>query len=327
VVVVAASLADRDAALSRLLTLLLIGGPIALVLVSLAGYALAAAALRPVETMRRKADAITDSDPGRRLPVPPARDEINRLGATLNAMIERLEGALARERSFVADASHELRTPLAVLEGELELARRPERSAVERTQALDSAAEEADRLGRLAEDLLVIARLDRGQLPIRRESVDVGQTLGEAAERAARRRPTGPRPIVDACPDLTVHADPVRLEQALDNLVDNALRHGQGPVELLARRRDATVEVHVCDQGPGFPDGFLDEAFERFSRPDASRTSNGSGLGLAIVHAIAVAHGGEAHASNRPEGGADVWITLPVCTDPTHVHRRSALRP
>jgi len=140
--------------------------------------------------IRRQAGAITDRDPGRRLPVPPARNEIRRLGGTLNAMIDRLEGALARERSFVADASHEFRTPIAVLEGELELERRAERTPVERTQALDSAAEEADRLGRLAEDLLVMARIDRGQLPIRRESVDIGAALARAAERAARRRGT-----------------------------------------------------------------------------------------------------------------------------------------
>jgi two-component system, OmpR family, sensor kinase len=312
VVVVAASLADRDNALERLLTLLLIGGPIALVLASLGGYALAGGALRPVETMRRQADHITDAQPGRRLPIPPARDEIARLGGTLNAMIDRLEAALARERAFVADASHELRTPIAVVEGELELARRPGRSPAERSQALDSAADETDRLARLAEDLLVIARLDRGELPIRSERVDVPEALERAAGRAARRRPSDPRPTTSAEPGLTIPADPLRLDQTLDNLVDNALRHGRPPVELSAERRHGAVELHVRDHGDGFPADFLDTAFERFTRADASRATNGSGLGLAIVQAIAAAHGGEAHATTRPGGGADVWLRLPA---------------
>jgi two-component system OmpR family sensor kinase len=313
VVVVAASLADRDAALTRLRTLLLIGGPISLLLASLAAYAVAAAALRPVEAMRRQADAMSDARPGQRLPIPPARDEIARLGGTLNTVIDRLEAALTRERAFVDDASHELRTPIAVLQGELELARRPSRTAAERMDALGSATEEADRLARMAEDLLVIARLDRGRLPIRPQAVDVAQALDRAAGRAARRRPGGPRPPTTRSePGLTVEVDPLRLDQALDNLVDNALRHGREPVELSALGRNGAVEIHVLDRGHGFPPAYLAGAFERFSRADSARTTGGSGLGLAIVHAIASAHGGAAQATNRPEGGADVWLTLPA---------------
>jgi two-component system, OmpR family, sensor kinase len=150
VLVAGASLEERDEAVREFLLALLVVGPGALVLASLLGYGLATAALRPVESIRAEATAISAAEPGRRLPLPQARDEVFRLGQTLNAMLERLEDALERERSFVADASHELRTPLALLKAELELALRRPRSAEELEQALRSAAAESDRLARLA---------------------------------------------------------------------------------------------------------------------------------------------------------------------------------
>ena len=177
IVVVGAALDDRDEELAQLRTLLLLGGPIALLLASGAGYLLATAALRPVEVMRRQAAAISAGEPGRRLPASEAGDEIGRLGHTLNEMLERLEAAFARERSFVSDASHELRTPLAILKTELELALRSGRSADELHDALRSASEETDRLTQLADDLLVIARSDQGRLPIRTAPVDAGDLL------------------------------------------------------------------------------------------------------------------------------------------------------
>ena len=164
VVVVGSSLENRDDAVHGLLTLLLIVGPAALLVASLLGYGLATLALRPVESMRVEANVISASEPGRRLPLPRANDEISRLGETLNRMLERLETALERERSFVADASHELRTPIALLKTELELALRRPRSEAELENALRSAATEADRLAKLADNLLVIARFDDGAL-------------------------------------------------------------------------------------------------------------------------------------------------------------------
>ena len=106
--------------------------------------------------------------------------------------------------------------------------------------------------------------------------------------------------------------DAERLRQALDNLIDNALRYGRGPIEVSVQPTQGSVEIHVTDEGPGFPPGFLPRAFERFSRADAARSRDGVGLGLSIVEAIARAHRGEAHAANRPGGGADVWLTLPA---------------
>ena len=172
VLVEASSLASRQDTLDRLLFELAVAGPVALLLASLAGYALAAGALRPVESMRRRAEAISAATPGLRLPVPRSRDEIARLAETLNQMLGRLEASIEHERRFVADASHELRTPLALLRTELELALRRPRTHAELEAALHSAAEETERLTALAEDLLLIAHSDQSGLPVRQERID-----------------------------------------------------------------------------------------------------------------------------------------------------------
>jgi two-component system, OmpR family, sensor kinase len=275
IVVTGASLEDRNEALESLLTQLLLGFPIALLLSGLAGYVLATAALRPV--------------------------------------VKRLEAGLARERRFVGDASHELRTPLALLQTELELALGRPRSRDELRSALASAAEEVDRLTRLAEDLLVLARADEGRLPLRRSAVPVGDLFESVARRFGPRAEASGRAFdLAARADETIHADRLRLEQALGNLVDNALRHGAGAVRLEAERRDGDVTLRVSDEGGGFPASFLPHAFERFARADEARSRGATGLGLAIVDAVARAHGGVARAANRDGGGAVVWLTLPA---------------
>jgi len=312
VIVVGQSLDDRDEALADLLGDLLLIGPAALLLASLLGYGVATAALRPVDAMRAEAAAVSAAEPGRRLPLPRSRDEISRLGTTLNEMLGRLERALERERRFVADASHELRTPLALLKTELELALRGPRSEAELVEALRSAAGETDRLAQLVEDLLVLARSDEGRLPLRRAPVPARDVLAAVTERFRRRAEAAGRAIaVEAPGELVVAADAVRLEQALGNLVENALRHGRGSIRLVARELEGGVELHVLDDGDGFPPAFLGRAFERFSRAEEARTEGGAGLGLAIAQVIAEAHGGSAHASGRSGGGADVWLTLP----------------
>jgi two-component system OmpR family sensor kinase len=311
IVVVGTSLEQRGDALENLVTALLIGGPLALLLASLAGYALAGAALRPAESMRKEAEAVSASEPGRRLPLPPANDEIRRLGLTLNGMLARLEAALARERRFVSDASHELRTPLAALRAELELALRRERTREELEAALRSAAEEAERLSRLADDLLVLARSDDGKLPVRPERMSAMELLTGVKRRFEQRAAQANRPLDAQAEDgLELSVDRLRAEQALGNLVENALRHGRGPIRLEARLVNGLVELHVRDHGPGFAPAFVDHAFEPFSRGDSSRAGGGSGLGLAIVEVIARAHGGAAHAANV-DGGVDVWLEVP----------------
>src|SRR5262249_30225862 len=273
----------RGEPLSDLLQLLLIGGPVALVLASIAAYGVAGAALRPVEAMRARAAEISTAEPDQRLPVPPTGDEIGRLGDTLNAMLQRLGEALEHERAFVADASHELRTPLAILKAELELALRRGRSPEELQAALRSAAEETDRLTQLAEDLLTIAQTDRGELPVRLERIEVDQILDDVAARFARRAGEGGRTLSQSDESgLAVRGDRLRLEQALGNLLDNALRYGAGPVELAACVSDGSVELHVRDRGSGFSEEFRERAFEPFSRSQADRTQNATALSLPL---------------------------------------------
>jgi two-component system OmpR family sensor kinase len=315
-VVVGSSLDPVTEAQSQLGRLLIVGGPIALLIASLAGYGAAAGALRPVELMRRRAREIQATRPGRRLPVPPSKDEVARLGETLNEMLDRLEEAFARERRFVSDASHELRTPLAILTAELELAVRDATDVETMRAAVGSAAEEADRVVALAEDLLVIARSEDGRLPVRLAAVDAGDVLHALGRRfAGRASERGVDLEISEPAGRELVADRLRLEQALGNLVDNALRHGSGTVTLAVERRGDRTEVHVRDDGPGFPEDFVADAFERFTRADTARGRGGAGLGLAIVAAIARGHGGSAHARNRTEGGADVWIELPAARD------------
>jgi signal transduction histidine kinase len=320
IVVVGTSTETRSDSLTDLLDVLVVGGPVALLLAALAAYGGAAAALRPVEAMRARAAEISAAEPGERLPVPPAADEIGRLGVTLNAMLGRLGDALAHERRFVADASHELRTPLAILKAELELALvkdpgRAPRTREELERALASAAEETDRLTQLAEDLLTLAQTDGGTLPVARREVELRGVLEGVMQRFERRSSETERPIELSCEEgLVADVDPMRLEQAVGNLVDNALRYGAGPIELIAVRRGEMLQIHVADRGPGLPEAFLEEAFERFTRVEHSSSTGGAGLGLSIAASIAAAHGGRAQLVNRRGGGADAWLELPVAT-------------
>ena len=279
IVAVGATLEDRNEALANLRALLLVGEPVALLLAALLAYAVIGAALRPVDQMLR-----------------------------------RLQEGLSRERAFVADASHELRTPLTMLKTELELMRGERPVGAEFDQAVEAAIGDTDRLSRLTDDLLVLARADRQRLPVSRQDID----LRELFETVAGRYPSGQvevAPTPSAGAPTTISADPARLDQALGNLIDNALRHGGPPVLLSAGAHDGQIELHVSDQGPGFPPEFLHHAFDRFSQADPGDAGAGSGLGLAITLAIAEAHDGRARAKNLDTSGADVWIEFPMITE------------
>jgi two-component system, OmpR family, sensor kinase len=272
-VAVGATLEERNEALSNVRALLLIGGPVALILAALAGWVVVGAALRPVDRM-----------------------------------LVRLEEGLRRERTFVADASHELRTPLTMLKAELELMRSERPTGEDLDAAVEAAIGDTDRLALLSEDLLVLARADRDRLPVKLAGLDVGELLASVA----RRYPAGEVEVAEAPGGpTTIVADRLRLQQALGNLVDNALAHGAAPVTLRASADDGSIELHVADRGPGFPTDFLPHAFDRFSQASPGDGGGGTGLGLAIVAAIAAAHGGEAGVANREGGGADAWIRLP----------------
>ena len=317
VVVTGVAIDDQQAALSTLATQFALALPIAIVLAGGVGWLVAGAAVRPVERMRREAEAISGSEPDRRLPVPATRDELTALGASLNRMLDRIEATVERERRFVDDASHELRTPLANLKSELDLALMRSRSEEDLIAALRSAADETDRLVRLAEDLLVLARADGGRLPIRREPIDLVQVAHDTVESfASRAASLGVTIDLIGDPPIEAMADPERLRQALGDLIDNALRFSSrgGRVTIGLSGDGDGVTITVADSGPGFPTGFLASAFEPFSRADPARgrADGGAGLGLAIVRAVAEAHGGGVEARNDPAGGAIVALRLPV---------------
>jgi two-component system OmpR family sensor kinase len=310
IVVVGESLDDRNETLGSVVTSFAVGGPIAVVLASLLGYLLAAAGLRPVEAMRRRAGRISLGGEEERLPLPPAHDEVRRLGETLNEMLDRLRRSFERERRFVADASHELRTPVAVIKAELEGALRAGGHDTQVREALVAAVEECDGLAQLAEDLLIVARSGDGELPVRPESVSVDALLAGVAQRFGDRAKERGRSIrVEGTAGLQVEADELRMRQALGNLVDNALRYGAGEIVLRARNVQPGVSLEVSDAGQGFGSDIADRAFERFARGDGARTRGGAGLGLSIVRAIAEAHGGRAELV--PGEGATVRIWLP----------------
>ncbi|MFJ2756882.1 ATP-binding protein [Nocardioides sp. NPDC087217] len=276
--VVGTSRQDVDEALMTLRTQLLIAGPLALAVAGGLGYVVAGAGLRPIERMRDRAAMISARSAGERLPVPEADDELRRLALTLNAMIGRLDDGLQRERRFVADASHDLRTPLALMLTEIELALAGQRTAEEWRQALHSVDDEVRRLIALAEDLLERAGSGDLSLPIESRPVDLVALAARVVERfraAAGDRDielTSPRPV-------EVRGDATRLDRALSNLVDNAIRHGAGDIEVAVSSSSGNAVVKVTDEG----DGFLQDAWPR---------SGNRGLGLTIVREIARAHGG-----------------------------------
>jgi heavy metal sensor kinase len=316
VVMVGGSLESTDAAVQRVTNAALLGGPPAVLIAALGAWLLASAALRPVERMRRQVSEISEGERDTEIEVPVTRDEIAALARTMNDLLGRLQEALERERGFVADAGHELRTPLAILRAELELASRPGRTRAELASAVGAAADETNRLARLADSLLLLARSDSRQT-LRLQPTDLHHLLETAVDRArAAAHANDIELSLDAPQPLDADVDPDRIRQAVDNLLDNAIRHSapRTIVTVHADHESDNVVIEVSDHGSGFPPDFLPHAFERFSRADSarSRSAGGTGLGLAIVQSIARAHGGRAIATNPPEGGASVRIELPA---------------
>src|SRR5450432_245600 len=320
VAVAGVSLEAFDGTLSDVSRSLLIAGLVFVAAAGLGAYGLARAALSPVERLCRQVAALSERDEAPGVQVPRTRDEIAALATTMNELLSRLQRALSRQRTLVADASHELRTPFAVLRGELELAGRPGRSREELAEAVARASEEVARLARITEQLLFLARSDEDGVAPQLERTNMRQLLTRSAEQAAARA-TAARVSceVDAPAGLTANVDPDRIREAVDNMVDNALRFAPAgtAIQISGQIAGRDLIVEVRDAGPGFPADFLPHAFERFRRPDSgrARAEGGAGLGLAIVSAIARAHGGRATARNQPESGAVVALELPGASD------------
>ncbi|MGY4965011.1 sensor histidine kinase [Streptomyces sp. 900105245] len=314
VVIAAVRRGHRDEALRELLAQLALASGLTLIAASYVGYRTARAALRPVERYRTAAATLADGTHTLRLDVPADRDdEITRLGHTLNHVLGRLEASAERERRFVADASHELRTPLTLMRAELDVALHRPRSVDELTETLRSVDAEVQRLADLSNALLDLEELGSTD-HITRTPVRLPDLLDAAVTPHRRTAQKAGRPLTVDSALVAVDVDDRWLRPAIGNLVDNALRHGDGSVTAAAAVRAGVLQVSVTDEGPGFPPDFLPRAFDRFTRAEASRTSDGSGLGLAFVHAVATAHGGTAHAdptgpgaTTKPAVGSRSW--------------------
>jgi signal transduction histidine kinase len=308
ILIVGTSMADRADELGRLVLVFAVGGPVAVLLASLAGWLVAGLGFRPVERMRRQAAAITASGLDHRLDLPVADDELHRLGATLNQMLDRLEDAARHDRRFLERASHELRTPLTALKAELDVAASGPRDVAALSAAITSATEEANRLIRLANDLLALARTHDGRMPVSRAIHNVRWLLESAATASRARAEAHSITLEVDAPDAPAFLDAMRVRQALDNLIDNALRHTppQGTITLAARTTQDTVDISVRDTGSGMA------ALDRLQR-DLERDSDtlpGHGLGLRIAATVAASHDGRLLLANLEPHGAVITLQL-----------------
>jgi signal transduction histidine kinase len=308
--------ADREPVESVVTTmagLLAVAGPIVVALVSIGTHRLVGAALDPVERIRSRVSSMTSGKLADRVPVPPADDEVARLAVTMNKLLDRLEAGQAAQRRFVSDASHELRSPLATITAALELATiRPE--LLDRTLIDESLLPEAQRMHRLVEDLLLLARSDEQFEPHKEVDVDLDDIMYAEAERV--RAITGLTVSTDIH-HVRVTGDHQALGRLARNMVDNAIRHANKEIRLECTRSRGHAQIVVADDGPGVPPEERRRIFDRFVRLDSprARDSGGAGLGLAIVAQIAEAHHGTVEVSESPIGGPRFVFRLPLLVD------------
>jgi heavy metal sensor kinase len=318
-VLLIAPLKEVDEEMSHFLTAILVVVPFALLAACLCGYFLAGRALAPMEQLRKRTEEITAARLDRRLPVANAHDELGRLARTINAMIARLERSFAEVRRFTADASHELRTPLTAIRLEAELALKKSLDPEERDQILCNVLEECERLTRLTEQLLALAREDAGAAPAREplDLASLARGVAETMRPLAESRGLKLQVAVDGV--LAVCGDEGRLRQVFYNLLDNAIKYTPegGEVRIHSGRRDGAAFVVVADDGVGVAAEHLPHLFERFYRVDKARSRQGdgpggAGLGLSIAESIVAAHGGRIELKSEPGRGMTATVTLPA---------------
>jgi signal transduction histidine kinase len=307
-VLVAASLDDVEESTAALVRGLLLGIPLSGAALGVLVWWAVGRALRPVEDLRSRLDRITANRLGERLPEPAAAAEIARLAATTNALLARLDRSAEQQRQFVADAAHELRSPLARMRTELEVdAVHP--GSADRAATAASALAETVALQRLVDDLLLLAADDAGGTVLRPAPLDLDEVVREVATgtRDPRLDVSGVRPV-------QVTGDRDQLARAVQNLIDNAVRHARSCVAVTLDGTPAGAELAVVDDGPGVPEGEAERIFERFTRLDDARTAGtgGAGLGLAIARGIAIRHGGSLVLDPSAPVGARFVLRLPL---------------
>jgi two-component system OmpR family sensor kinase len=317
------SITTRDQSISALGMNLLIAGIVAVAIAFGLGWVLAGMSLRPIHRLTQTAEAIgAERDFSRRVEHSGPDDEVGRLAKTLNAMLSELQAAyqqvgqaLEMQQRFVADVSHELRTPLTTLNGNVELLRRePPIRAEDRSEVLSDMASESQRLIRLVNDLLALARAD-ARRPLQRESVPIKPIVEEVCRQARLLAPD--REIAcDPLPDVAVLGQADALKQILLILLDNALKHADGPITVAGEVVESRVALSVRDSGPGIEPEALPYLFERFSRGRPSGDDNGTGLGLPIAKALVEAQGGTLTIDSQSGESSVFSVTLPQATVP-----------
>jgi signal transduction histidine kinase len=310
IVLVARALVDVLDTTTVVTRLLIIGLPLFVAVVALTTWFAVGRALAPVEAIRREVDEISAAELHRRVPQPKVDDEIGRLAATMNRMLERLERARNSQRRFVSDASHELRSPLTVIRqhAEVALAHPGQMTAVELAEIVLA---EQQRMQRLVEDLLLLARADE-RVPLARDAVDLDDLAFEEGHRL--RATTSKRVDTSGVSAARVQGDAGALRRMFRNVGENAARHASTRLEISLVQRGDEVVVTVDDDGPGIPESERTRVLQRFVRLDEarSRDDGGSGLGLSIVDEVTRAHGGSISIEQSPLGGARIQIRLHV---------------
>lgn len=327
---ISVSQVEQQQLLHQLASVLLVAGLVVMAGAGWGGWMLARRVLRPIDEMTSAAARISASQLGDRVPIQNPHDELGRLAQTLNTMLDRLDESFAELKRFTADAAHELRTPLTLLRNELEVTLRKPRSAADYEKSLRSSLEDAERISRLAEQLLELARDDASRQPVTLERVplvalltDVVSQLDNQARSndiqielpASSTNTDGDSPQIPD--DLALAGDCLRLHRLFVNLIDNAVKYSSpgGFVRIHCELRDSTVRVTIEDSGCGIPAEHHPHVFNRFYRIDNARTSStgGTGLGLAICRSIVESHGGSITLKSEPNHGTRVTVELPDC--------------
>lgn len=317
IVQVARSLAERDQSLAGLSTTLIIASLLTILIAFGIGWVLSGFTLRPIQRITQTAQEIgNESDFSRRVDYSGPNDEIGQLAKTFNSMLSRLQDAyqrvsqaLSMQREFVADVSHELRTPLTTVRGNLDLLRRdPPLAEAEQADVLTDLVDESDRLIRLVNELLILARADAGRNLVQ-DPVAVGSLIEEACRQAQQL--DKPREIAAVVQDVTVLGDRDALKQVVLSLLDNAMKHTQGPITISAEPAGDQVLISVQDAGPGIPPEMLQHVFDRFYRGEADPAVPGFGLGLPIAKALVEGQGGTITIESQPGRGSIVRVQLP----------------
>jgi len=312
IVQVAQPTAPVQDTLDTLLAILLVAAPLLVIAAGLGGYLLAAKALQPVDAMTQMARRISAEDLTARLDLPQTEDEVGRLAATLDSMLERLEASFRRERQFTSNASHELRTPLAAMQTIIGVTRQKRRTPPEYEQALDDLTEETNRLRGLVEALLRLARSDTEVLD-RTERIDITTLLEDIVE-SMRPMAEGKNLQLSSMleKDMSLFGQQDELIRLFVNLLDNAIKYTpSGTIEVRATKEDGLLRIDVEDTGIGIPAEDLQHVFERFYRVGPSRSTEGSGLGLALAQQIVEAYGGTISTESQERNGTTMTVLLP----------------